>query len=79
MRPTKADRDELGNDPDARLEGRVYDTDRGIDELMRRRGAEQVSVEWLADRLRDFVDRAPEFETAVDRLASFLARLEDDE
>ncbi len=30
--------------------------------------------EWLADRLRAFVDANPQFETAVERLSSFLAR-----
>jgi hypothetical protein len=52
----------------------VYATDRGIEELLDRRGAETVSMEWLADRLRAFVDLNPEFENAVDRVASFLAR-----
>jgi hypothetical protein len=52
----------------------VYFTDRGIEELSERRGEEQVSVEWLADRLRTFVDLNPAFEDAVERLASFLAR-----
>ncbi|OLM20477.1 hypothetical protein Ae707Ps1_4736 [Pseudonocardia sp. Ae707_Ps1] len=52
----------------------VYFTDRGIEELVDRRGDEQVSVEWLADRLRAFVDLNPQFETAVERLSSFLAR-----
>jgi hypothetical protein len=52
----------------------VYATDRGIEELVERRGDEQVSVEWLAERLRAFVDLNPEFENAVDRVASFLAR-----
>jgi hypothetical protein len=52
----------------------VYFTDRGIEELVDRRGAESVSVEWLAERLRVFVDLNPTFEDAVDRLASFLAR-----
>ena len=33
---------------------------------------------WLAERLRDFVDLNPEFETAVDRLAKWLARLDSD-
>ena len=33
---------------------------------------------WLADRLREFVDSAPEFEAAVDRLATWLARLDDE-
>ena len=52
----------------------MYFTDRGIEELVERRGEEQVSVEWLALRLRAFVDLHPEFETAVERLSSFLAR-----
>jgi Family of unknown function (DUF6104) len=57
----------------------MYFTDRGIEELQERRGEEQVSVAWLAGRLRDFVDLNPEFETPVDRLATWLARLDDDE
>jgi hypothetical protein len=57
----------------------VYFTDRGIEELADRRGAERVTMAWLAERLRDFVDLNPGFETAVDRLASWLARLDDDE
>jgi len=52
----------------------VYFTDRGIEELVARRGDEQVSVEWLAERLRVFVDLNPGFEDAVERLATFLAR-----
>jgi hypothetical protein len=52
----------------------VYFTDRGIEELAERRGAETVSLAWLAERLRAFVDLNPDFETAVDRLATFLAR-----
>jgi hypothetical protein len=54
----------------------MYETDRGIEELADRRGEEQVAVAWLAERLRDFVDLNPGFETAVDRLASWLARLD---
>jgi Family of unknown function (DUF6104) len=57
----------------------VYFTDRGIEELVERRGEESVSVEWLADRLQAFVDANPEFETAVDRLATWLARDDDEE
>jgi len=52
----------------------VYATDRGIEELLERRGEETVSVEWLAGRLRTFVDLNPAFENAVERVASFLAR-----
>jgi hypothetical protein len=57
----------------------VYFTDRGIEELSERRGEERVSLEWLAEQLRVFVDQNPDFETAVDRLATWLARAEDDE
>ena len=57
----------------------MYFTDAGIEELDDRRGDEQVSVSWLAERLRDFVDLNPEFETPVDRLASWLARLDSDD
>ncbi len=52
----------------------MYFTDRGIEELEERRGEEQVSLQWLAERLRVFVDLYPEFENATDRLATFLAR-----
>ena len=57
----------------------LYFTDRGIEELTERRGEEQVSMAWLAERLRDFVDLNPGFDVAVDRLASFLARLDDED
>lgn len=52
----------------------MYDTDRGAEELARRRGDEVVSLEWLAERLAEFVNMNPEFETAIDRLATWLAR-----
>ena len=52
----------------------MYFTDRGIEELVERRGEEQVSIEWLAARLQHFVDANPDFEIAVDRLATWLAR-----
>lgn len=55
----------------------MYFTDRGIEELQRRRGDEEVSLDWLAERLREFVDLNPEFETPVERLATWLARLDD--
>ena len=56
----------------------MYFTDAGIEELDDRRGDEEVSLAWLAERLRDFVDLNPEYETAIDRLASWLARLDAD-
>ena len=57
----------------------MYFTDRGIEELEERRGDEQVSFTWLADRMRAFVDEHPDFEDAAERLATFLARDEGDE
>jgi hypothetical protein len=57
----------------------MYFTDKGIEELADRRGEEPVTLGWLADRLRDFVDDHPEFEAATDRLASWLARLDDED
>ena len=57
----------------------MYFTDRGIEELAERREDEDVSVEWLCDRLRTFIDLHPEFEGAVDRLAVFLARDDEDD
>lgn len=56
----------------------MYFTDRGIEELAQRRGEESVSVVWLADRLRSFVDAHPDFEVPIDRLATYLARADDD-
>ena len=56
----------------------MYFTDRGIEELNARRGEEDVSLAWLADRLVEFVDLNPEFEVPVERLATWLARLDDD-
>jgi hypothetical protein len=55
----------------------VYFTDRGIEELLSRRGDEEVSLAWLADRLQEFVDLHPDFEVPVERLATWLARLDD--
>lgn len=57
----------------------MYFTDRGLEELEQRRGDEEVTLSWLAAKLRDFVDANPEFETAVERLATYLARDEDED
>ena len=57
----------------------MYFTDAGIEELDDRRGDEQVSMSWLAERLRDFVDLNPEFETPIERFATWLARLDDED
>lgn len=57
----------------------MYFTDRGIEELVARRGTEQVSLAWLAEQLQVFVDLNPDFEVPVERLATWLARVDDDE
>ncbi len=57
----------------------MYFTDRGLEELAERRGEETVSLAWLAERLRQFVDANPEFEVPVERLATWLARLDDED
>ncbi|HET6481134.1 MAG TPA: DUF6104 family protein [Actinoplanes sp.] len=57
----------------------MYFTDRGIEELVERRGEESVTLEWLGDQLRRFVDLNPEFETPIERLATFLARGDDED
>ncbi len=57
----------------------VYFTDRGIEELGERRGEEQVTLGWLAARLEAFVDLHPDFDVPVDRLATWLARADDED
>lgn len=57
----------------------MYFTDRGIEELIRRRGDEEFTGEWLAEQLQAFVDAHPDFETPIERLAVWLARLDDPE
>ncbi len=56
----------------------MYFTDRGLEELVNRRGQEEFTFSWLAEKLRAFVDANPEFENAVDRLATYLARDDED-
>jgi Family of unknown function (DUF6104) len=56
----------------------VYFTDRGIEELDSRRGEETVTLSWVSEQLRAFVDLNPEFEIPIERLATWLARLDDD-
>ncbi len=55
----------------------MYFTDRGIEELEARRGEEEVSLSWLADRFRAYVDAHPADEGVIERLATWLARLDD--
>ncbi len=57
----------------------MYFTDRGVEELEQRRGEESVTLAWLAERMRQFVDAQPEFEVPVERLATWLARLDNDD
>ena len=57
----------------------MYFTDRGLEELTDRRGEDQVTLGWLAERLAEFIDLHPEAEASVDRLASWLARLDDED
>jgi hypothetical protein len=57
----------------------MYFTDKGIEELEERHGGDEVSLGWLAGRLREFVDLNPEFEAAADRLASWLASVTDED
>jgi Family of unknown function (DUF6104) len=52
----------------------MYFTDRGIEELESRRGDEEVTLGWLAEKLRTFVDTNPDYEEPIERLATFLAR-----
>jgi hypothetical protein len=56
----------------------MYFTDRGIEELEERRGDEEITLGWLAEKLRAFVDTNPDYEEAVERLATFLARDDED-
>lgn len=57
----------------------MYFTDRGIEELEKRRGDEEVSIAWLSARLQEFVDLNPDFEIPIERLATWLARLDDED
>jgi hypothetical protein len=57
----------------------MYFTDRGIEELVERRGEESVTLEWVGEQLRTFVDTHPEFETAIERFATWLARADEDD
>jgi hypothetical protein len=80
VRQTQPQRGVQGRGPPAvGQNANVYFTDRGIEELAARRGEEKVSLERLAEQLRTFVDLHPDFETPIERLATWLARLDDDD
>ena len=57
----------------------MYFTDRGIEELERRRGDDEVNLGWMADRIREFVDLNPDFEIPMERFATYLARIDDED
>ena len=57
----------------------MYFTDRGIEELEGRRGEDDVTLAWVAERMREFVDLNPEFETPIERFATWLARDDEDD
>ncbi len=57
----------------------MYFTDRGIEELEQRRADDDVTLGWVAEQLRTFVDLNPDFETPIERLATWLARLDDED
>ena len=69
----------------------MYDSDRGIEEMLKRLGPDEpgleldnsdtpsVSIEWLAEQMRTFVDLNPDWEDAIGRFASQLARSDDSE
>ena len=56
----------------------MYFTDRGLEELEERRGEDRVTLAWLAERMREFIDLHPDAASPVDALAIWLARLDDD-
>ena len=57
----------------------MYFTDRGIEELVERRGEETVTLEWVGAQLRNFVDAHPDFEIPIERFATWLARDDSDD
>ncbi len=57
----------------------MYFTDRGLEELADRRGEESVTLAWVAERLRDYLDEHPEAEATIDGLATWLARSDDED
>ena len=54
-------------------------TTRGNEEFEERPSEEQFATSYLADRMRAFVDLHPEFEDAVERFATWLARDDEDD
>ena len=54
-------------------------TSTGIKLLMDKRGKEQITFADVADHLEDYVEQHPEENDVVDKVARFLAAVEDDE
>ncbi len=57
----------------------MHVTDRGLEELRARRGQEEMSFDWLATQLQACVELHPPLDVPIERLASWLARLDDEE
>lgn len=57
----------------------MYASDHGLEELARRRGEEELTFGWLAERLQTYVDLHPGDEDAINRMASWLARADDED
>lgn len=57
----------------------MYSTDRGIEEFEQRREDDSFATAFLAERMRVFVDLNPEFESAIERFATWLARDDEDD
>jgi len=57
----------------------MYASDSGFEELNRRRGAEEVALEWLALRMQHYVDLHPESEDDLNGFATWLARADDED
>lgn len=57
----------------------MYASDHGLEELARRRGGEEVTLAWLAERLQTYLDQHPGDEDVVNRMASWLARADDED
>lgn len=52
----------------------MYASDRGLEELLERRGEEEVAIAWLVDRLREYIDYRPQSESTLNGFATWLAR-----
>ena len=54
----------------------MYFTDRGIEELVERRGEESVTLEWVGDQLKNFADGMdPDVEAFTATVEEMVSRL----